>query len=387
MLKNLALASVAILTLSLSACSSDNSQGLDGPHISQGAFVDEREIVTLISGTKAQKHMQMFASAKGYKLREVTSLRSLGLIMLSFEMPEGTTGKQAIAELEAAISGSTVGVNHAYREQTLNTKTSSLSYANALLNWPKSGCEVSAPIGLIDTQVDAKAAGLSNKQLIQKSFTTGSIGSSRHGTEIASVLADPTRLRNATLYNAAVIEETLDAGRAAGVDSLVRALNWLIEKDIKVVNISLAGPFNKLLDLAIKRAYERGLIMVAAVGNAGPKAAAQYPAAFGSVIAVTAVDADGKIYREASQGPHVDIAAPGVDVLASSAQGARFVTGTSIAVPFVTARIAADPEMFANAGTNRIRERLAANSLNLGRTGPDNTYGSGLMQATGICDR
>lgn len=125
--------------------------------------------------------------------------------------------------------------------------------------------------------------------------------------------------------------------------------------------------------------------MVAAVGNAGPKAAVQYPAAFTSVIAVTAVDAEGKIYRKAVQGPHVDIAAPGVDVLGSTSQGARFMTGTSIAAPFVTARIAAEPKMLAYADVTQIRQRLIANSRDLGRTGPDSTYGYGLMQATDIC--
>jgi hypothetical protein len=385
--KNLAVVSAVILILSLSACSYDNNQDADQPQTSQGAFVDEREIVALIPDTKAQEQMQKFALANGYKLREVTRLRSLNLIMLSFEMPDGTNGKQAIAELEGAVPSSTVGVNHAYREQALNAQSSSQSYANDLLNWPKSGCKVSAPIGLIDTQVDAKVASLSNKQLIQQSFTTRTTGSNRHGTEIAGILTDPTRLNNAVLYSAAVVEETVDGGRAAGTDSIVKALNWLIEEDIKVVNISLAGPYNKLLDLAVKRATESGMIMVAAVGNAGPKATAQYPAAFDSVIAVTAVDAEGKIYRKAGQGPHVDIAAPGVDVLASPAQGARFMTGTSIATPFVTARIAAEPRMLAGADVDQIRQRLVDNSRDLGRTGPDNTYGNGLMQATTICRR
>jgi hypothetical protein len=383
--KNLAVVSAVILILSLSACSDDDNQDADRRQTSQGAFVDKSEIVALISDTNAQDQMKMFALANGYKLRESTILRSLSLFMLSFEMPNGTTGKQAIAELERAIPSSTVGVNHAYREQALNTRPSSQFYANGLLDWPKSGCKVSVPIGLIDTKVDPNVADLSNKQLIQQSFTTRSTGSNRHGTEIAGVLTDPTRLNNAVLYSAAVVEETVDGGRAAGTDSIVKALNWLIEEDIKIVNISLAGPYNKLLDLAVKRAAKRGMIMVAAVGNAGPKAAVQYPAAFTSVIAVTAVDAEGKIYRKAVQGPHVDIAAPGVDVLGSTSQGARFMTGTSIAAPFVTARIAAEPKMLAYADVTQIRQRLIANSRDLGRTGPDSTYGYGLMQATDIC--
>lgn len=385
MIKNIAVAMAATLTLSLSACSPLSSQGVGSPEVSKGAFVDEREIVALVSGAEAQNRMQRFALAEGYTLREVTPLTSLDLIMLSFQMPNGTTGQKAIAELEAATPGSIVGVNHAYREQAVTAATAPQSYANAMLNWPELGCRAVKRIGMIDTPVNAIAAGLSNGQIVQQSFTSGQASSDRHGTEVASVLADPSRVRNATVYSAAVVEETTDAGRAAGADTLIKALNWLIEEDVKVVNISLAGPFNKLLDLAVKRADERGLTMVAAMGNAGPEGAALYPAAFASVIAVTAVDVDGNIYSQANQGRHVDISAPGVDILTSSSQGPRFVTGTSIAAPFVTARIAVDPRLSTNADVDQIRQRLVANSQDLGPTGPDSTYGSGLMQAANIC--
>ena len=387
MLKNLPLAILAVFMLSLSACNSENVQRVGGLGTSQSAFVDKREIVALLPDAQAQNRMQLFASSNGYTLREVTSLKSLDLIMLSFEMPDGTTGKQAIAELEAAVAGSTVGVNHAYRDQPLDTANATTSYANTLLNWPATGCKAIAPVGLIDTAVDAQAARLSGRHLIQKSFTIKPTGQTRHGTEVASILTDPTLLRDVTLYSAAVIENTPDAGRAAGADALVKALNWLVEEDVKVVNISLAGPANKLLGLAITSATERGMIIVAAVGNAGPNADALYPAAYPSVIAVTAVDANGKIYRKAGRGQHVDIAAPGMDIVVNSTQGMRFVTGTSAAAPFVTARIAADPSLLNSADPERVRQRLAATSIDLGQSGSDNTYGSGLLQAGNLCSR
>ena len=385
LLKNLPLALAAILVLSVAACSAMLGQKGDGTATSQGAFVDKREIVGLVPDVQAQMRMEAFAATNGYRLRDVTTLRSLSLIMLSFEMPEGTTGKQAIAELEAAVPGSTVGVNHAYRDQPIGISAAGTSYANTLMNWPASGCRALTPIGLIDTGVDAQAIGLSGGRFVQKSFTSVSEGPGRHGTEVASILSDPSRLRDVTLYGAAVIEDTVDAGRAAGADALVKALNWLVEENVKVVNVSLAGPANKLLALAIEGATERGMIIVAAVGNAGPNADALYPAAYPSVIAVTAVDAAGRIYRKAGRGQHVDIAAPGMDIIANSAQGARFVTGTSVAAPFVTARIAADPSLLNAAGYDQVRQRLAATSRDLGQTGSDSIYGSGLLQAEGIC--
>ena len=81
--------------------------------------------------------------------------------------------------------------------------------------------------------------------------------------------------------------------------------------------------------------------MIAAAGNDGPRAEPAYPAAYDSVIAVTAVDRSGTIYRRAIRGAHVDLAAQGVEVwTAASVKGARWKTGTSFAAPYVTAAVA-----------------------------------------------
>lgn len=385
MLKSLAFAILAVLSLSLTACTSGDGQLFGSSSSGQGAFVDKSEIVALLPDAQSQMRMQVFAASKGYRLREVTQLVSLDLIMLSFDMPQGTTGKQAIEELEGAVAGSTVGVNHAYRDQPSTVSLAATSYANSLINWPASGCRAVSPIGLIDTGVDAQAARLGSGSLIQKNFTSSPLRVGRHGTEVASIMTDPTRLRNVTLYSAAVIENTPDAGRAAGADTLVKALDWLVQEDVKVVNISLAGPGNKLLALAIDGATKRGMIIIAAVGNAGPNADPLYPAAYPSVVAVTAVDARGNIYSKAGRGQHVDIAAPGIDIMANSPRGVRFVTGTSVAAPFVTARIAADRSLSNGANAQQVRNRLAATSRDLGPSGLDSTFGSGLLQAGDRC--
>ena len=57
--------------------------------------------------------------------------------------------------------------------------------------------------------------------------------------------------------------------------------------------ISLVGPPNKLVARAIEVVQSRGIAVVAAVGNDGPAAPAQYPASYPGVLAVTAVDAGG----------------------------------------------------------------------------------------------
>jgi minor extracellular protease Epr len=145
--------------------------------------------------------------------------------------------------------------------------------------------------------------------------------------------------------------------------------------------MSLAGPPNRVLEAAAAALVERGVIIVAAAGNGGPKADPGYPAAYPGVIAVTAVDSTDTVYRRAGRGPHIDLAAPGVDVwTAASVSGAKPKTGTSFAAPFVTAAAAMalgrEPEMDVAALT----AMLAGSARDLGDPGRDDVYGFGLIQ-------
>ena len=88
-------------------------------------------------------------------------------------------------------------------------------------------------------------------------------------------------------------------------------------------------------------AAKKGLILVAAAGNDGPKAAPLYPAAYAEVIAVSAVDEQARIYDKAASGPYVALAAPGVDVLVAAPRGAYDLsTGTSVACAEVSGIVA-----------------------------------------------
>ncbi|MEO0679666.1 MAG: S8 family serine peptidase [Pseudomonadota bacterium] len=353
-----------------------------------GALFDETEILALTPDAAGAAALQEAARAGGYRLRRTRALTGLDLILLSFDLPAGVTGPEAIEALEAAVNVATVGVNHAYALQQ-SGGGAALDYADALLGWPAGGCAAAMPIGLIDTAVDPAAPPLAEVSVVSRSFVDGAEAPARHGTEVASVLADPRRLRGATLYSAAVAAPAGTGGRA-GVDTLMLALDWLAAEGVRLVNVSLAGPYNKLLDQAMSRAQDRGLVVVAAVGNDGRAAEPLYPAAFDRAIAVTAVDADGRIYRNAVRGAHVDVAAPGVDVRVAAqgdAHAARFVTGTSFAAPFVTARLAADPAFAAaGGGVAAARAVIAATARDLGPAGADDTFGAGLLSAAGVCD-
>ena len=163
--------------------------------------------------------------------------------------------------------------------------------------------------------------------------------------------------------------------------NLVRALNWLVEQKVIVINMSLAGPDNKILALAIQKTIQSGIAITAAAGNEGPAAPPAYPAAYPDVIAVTAVDNAQKIYRWANRGAYIDFAAIGVGVLtARSTGGLGKETGTSMAAPKVTAAVAC----IAN-GTQQplpaMLEALKQHVIDLGAPGRDPVFGDGLLNS------
>jgi len=185
-------------------------------------------------------------------------------------------------------------------------------------------------------------------------------------------------VRDLKVVHADVVSTSSRMGLAASVDTLVRGIDWMIESDVRLVNISLAGPYNKILDRAFQLAAQRGAIVVAAAGNAGPGTELRYPAAFDSTLAVTAIDADREVYRNAVQGDGLDFSAPGVEAR-------RFVTGTSIAAAFVTLRIAGDRDLMAMTNVDRVRQALAETVQDLGPPGRDPTFGFGLISAPPAC--
>lgn len=385
--QNLRIGVLVCLTFAASGCT-------DGPYIGSLStaptraatvqFFDKDEVIALIPATAQIDKYKTEAAAIGFHLLEDLALDGLGERMLRFTYPQPLDAKGAIAALEALDATSTVGINHAYQMAALDG-LEKFDYANDLMRWPVNGCRAQGPIGMLDTGIDQAALLNTGATVITKDFTRGVAAVTRHGTEVAAILTDPQRISGVTLYNATVVGQTTDGQALTGVDSIILALNWLSTNGVRVVNVSLTGPYNKLLDRGIVRATSAGMVIVAAVGNDGSRASPRYPAALDNVIAVTAIDANKKIFRDAVRGGHVDLAAPGVDIPVILSDGTHFVTGTSIAVPFVTARIATDPALFGRSPPH-IRASLAASAEDLGPPGADRIFGSGLSVAASRCE-
>lgn len=360
----------------------------------QTELINRSEVIAVVSSVDVAADLEQQAARWGYDLIRKEVLEGLDLYLLTFDCPPGIDPHVASLELERLQPLSTVEANHKYilqsaiSEAPFGREITPRKYANSLIEWPADGCDALFNIGIIDGGVDTRTLMADSSAIIKsRTFMAGkqAVEAQRHGTAIAEILVGVGRLKNVKLYNASVVSEDKGGVQYSGVEPILKALDWMVRSDVRVVNISLAGPYNRTLDRGIQRATDKGLIIVAAVGNNGAQSSPLYPAALEGVIAATAVDSDAHIYKKAVQGRHVDVAAPGVEVFVGDAKTGRYVSGTSIAAPFIVAKIASDSRYATMKSVKDIRNLLSADALDLGIAGPDSVYGVGLMQANKGC--
>ena len=324
---------------------------------------------------------------EGYLFASVTDLPGMGMRLAEVAAPSSfdiTEVRQGVIDV-VGKERAKVDLNHIY---TAGDPVSISPEAGIMprdaIGFPADTDELSLSIGMIDSGVDVTHPALLGSSISTQSFASkGAKLPDFHGTAIASIIAannaDYQGLApRAEVYAAAVFESDRDRGEIASTVSLVRALDWLMSSGVDVVNISLAGPPNRLLEAALGRATEQGVMILAAAGNGGPVAEPMYPAAYDSVVAVTAVDSGGQVYRLANRGKYLDLAAPGVSVMHARAGGGYSASsGTSFAVPFAATAAARLRQL--EPGVDAL-EILVNSAQDLGPPGRDDIYGYGLLR-------
>ncbi|HEY2111170.1 MAG TPA: S8 family serine peptidase, partial [Dongiaceae bacterium] len=159
-----------------------------------------------------------------------------------------------------------------------------------------------------------------------------------------------------------------------------QGLDWAASKGVRVINMSFAGPRDPSMERALKNAHDKGIVLIAAAGNAGPKSPPLYPGADPSVIAVTATDANDKIFSGANRGRYIAVAAPGVDILVPAPEDTyQLTTGTSVSSAEVSGIVALLLERNPNLTPEDIRKILTTSAKHPGTKERDDDFGSGLV--------
>ncbi len=313
--------------------------------------------------------------------------------LLRLGLPAGRGVEEARSELAGLFPGSVIDANALYTTQEMLCADGDC-VAHGIVQWTAGSSDAAPRIGMIDTGVNVAHDALAGQRLtvIQAEIGDREAAGRQHGTAIAALLIGrpgswvPGLLPNAELHAVEAFHATED-GDMADAFALAQGIEVLVAARVQVINMSFSGPANEVLRALVDRAAAEGIAMVAAAGNGGPGAEPAFPAAWPQVVGVTAVDARLRPYRQANRGSYIAFAAPGVNLwTAASIEGGRLRSGTSFAVPFVSAMLAVERARAPDRPVEEHVEKLAACAQDLGEAGYDEVFGHGLAISPDGCD-
>jgi hypothetical protein len=240
-------------------------------------------------------------------------------------------------------------------------------------------------VAVIDSGVDASHPDIAGAVIASFDDAADQERPHAHGTAMAgAIAAHRTMLGTAPRVGLLTVRAfSAAANNAEGTTfTILKGLDWAADEGARIVNMSFAGPSDPRLRDALQKAYRKGIVLIAAAGNAGPNSPPLYPGAYPSVIAVTATDSRDALFPDANRGNYIAAAAPGVDVLAPAPDGNyQLTTGTSVAAAEVSGVAALLIERNPALTPAAVRKILIDTARRLGPKGRDPNFGAGLVNA------
>ncbi len=248
-------------------------------------------------------------------------------------------------------------------------------------------------VAVVDTGVDCGHPDLSGQCAAQVNYVGGFQDDNGHGTHVAGIIAALTNngvgvagvASGVKLVALKVLDQNGEGTTATAAAAIVDAVRLY---GAKVINLSFGGPRDPggpdaVLQAAIDEAYARGAVVVAAAGNCNPSCTTIIdPAAMDHVLAVAAVNNNRERASFSNYGSYIDLAAPGENILSTSPRcGYRFMSGTSMAAPHVSAVAALVLSLRPDLGPDAVATILFQTADDLGAPGRDPCYGYGLVNA------
>lgn len=273
--------------------------------------------------------------------------------------------------------------------------------------WDVTAGDPSVVVAVIDTGVDMSHPDLAANLDTRNALNMVEVGRTvdddfGHGTHVAGIIA---AVGNNGLGSIGLAwKSKIMPIRVLGVDGTgttydtAAAIEHAVARGASVINMSLGSPDrSKIEEQAVSRAIEAGVVVVAAAGNeAGSGNYLEYPACYPGVLSVGAIDPELKRASFSNFNSQVSLVAPGVDILSTipsrlmpggKGRAVGFLSGTSMASPFVAAAAALVLTVHPNWTPQQVADRLKKSASDLTFTGDAPGYdvytGFGLLNAAG----
>ena len=262
-------------------------------------------------------------------------------------------------------------------------------------------------IGICDTGVDVTHGDLAGRILGTVDFTgEGDFDGNGHGTHCATIAAGDGSRSNGKYRGVApkaklYMTKGLNSAGQGSASSIVDGIEWLHEKGVHVISLSLGGTaqpgVKDILQITCEAAVDAGIAVFCAAGNSGPgERTIATPGVSTKVITVGASDDNDKVAGFSSRGPTVDgyekpdVVAPGVNIVAGRSKNTALgrvideyyveLSGTSMATPFVAGVGLLMLKANNDLKPEEIKAALENSALDL-KTGNDNIEGEGRIDA------
>ncbi|MFL6822763.1 MAG: S8 family serine peptidase, partial [Xanthobacteraceae bacterium] len=382
---------------------------IDIPPLTETSLIKDEAVVHIATATVTVERLRAAVAPLGLEIVASENIAITGSTAVRLRFTDGRTIQDVIRALAGIQFVAVAQPQYVYRTQQQGSETAPASRGDD--TGPKGDAAqyileklkisdvhrmvrgTNVTIAVIDSQIDAAHPDLEG--VIAERFSA--VGAPEkphaHGTGMAGAIASHQRLLG-TAPGARLLAVHAFSTAAAAAESttfnILKGIDWSVRQGARIINMSFAGPKDPSLERVLKLAYDKGIVLIAAAGNAGPKSPPLYPGADPNVIAVTATDADDKLFTGANRGKYISVAAPGVDILVPAPEGDyQITTGTSVAAAEVSGIVALLLERNPKLTPAEIRRILTMSAKRLGPGERDDNFGSGLidpLQALQLAD-
>jgi subtilisin family serine protease len=349
------------------------------------------ELVAEFDGALSSAQADALARRHGLTRLESQSFPLVGATIGLFRITNRSTVEAVSRELRTDPSFRTVQPNLRYFVQDQKaelTEGDPAQYANAKLRLAQAhtlahGANVT--VAVIDSGIDVRHSEFAGATVASFDALGSKEGPHVHGTGVAGAIVSHARLMGSAPA-ARILAIRAFGAVPKGAEStsyvILKALDYAAAHGAQIVNMSFAGPKDALIERGIAAMAARGVVMVAAAGNAGPKSPPLYPAASPNVIAVSATDAQDKLFAASNRGGYVAISAPGVDIfLPAPDEKYQISSGTSFSAAYISGLAALMLERNPALKPDEVRAILMKTARDLGPPGWDDQFGAGEADA------